>query len=263
MPDWLVSIILGLVEGLTEFIPVSSTGHLLLFEQWLGKRPDWYTVFIQVGAALALLPLFWRTLTGHLSAIREAESRDYLLKLFASFFITGSGGLVLARMDFQLPEEVGPVAWATLIGAFVIFGVEAWRKSHPGSPTVTWNIAVACGLAQLLAAIFPGTSRSGATIMVAIAFGLTRRAATEFSFILGMFTLTAAGFYKLFEAWKDSEIQGVGLLDVVLGFAAAGISAFIVVRWLLQFVRSHTFNGFAVYRLVLGVVLLFWAVGYR
>lgn len=259
MPDWLVSIILGLVEGLTEFIPVSSTGHLLLVEKWLGQRPDWYTVFIQVGAALALLPLFWRTLTGHLAAIREPASRDYLFKLGAAFFITGVGGLVLDKLEFELPEEVGPVAWATLIGAFVIFGVEAWRKAHPGSPSVTWTVAVACGLAQLLAAVFPGTSRSGATIMAAIALGLTRPAATEFSFILGMITLTAAGLYKLFGAWRDGEIQGAGALDVVLGFAAAAVSAFIVVRWLLRFVQSHTFNGFAIYRLVLGALLLLWA----
>jgi undecaprenyl-diphosphatase len=262
MPDWLVSIILGLVEGLTEFIPVSSTGHLLLFEKWLGQRPDWYTVFIQVGAALALLPLFWRTLAEHLAAIREPASRDYLLKLCAAFFITGIGGLVLAKLDFQLPEEIGPVAWATLIGAFVIFGVEAWRKAHPGSTLITWTIAVTCGLAQLVAAVFPGTSRSGATIMAAIAFGLSRPAATEFSFILGMITLTAAGMFKVFEAWHDGEIQGVSATDLALGFIAAAVSAFIVVRWLLRFVQSHTFNGFAVYRLFLGLVLLFWATGY-
>jgi undecaprenyl-diphosphatase len=214
-------------------------------------------VFIQVGAALALLPLFWRTLTGHLAAIREPASRDYLIKLCAAFFITGIGGLVLAKLDFQLPDEVGPVAWATLIGAFVIFGVEGWRKAHPGSTLITWHIAVACGLAQLLAAVFPGTSRSGATIMAAIAVGLSRPAATEFCFILGMITLTAAGLFKVFEAWNDGEIQGVGVSDVVLGFIAAAISAFVVVRWLLRFVRSHSFNGFGIYRLVLGALLLF------
>ncbi len=259
MPDWLVSIILGLVEGLTEFIPVSSTGHLLLFEKWLGQRPDWYTVFIQVGAALALLPLFWKTIIGHLTAFQKPESRDFLCKLAVAFIITGIGGVILDKLNYELPETIGPVAWATLIGAPVIFGIEAWRKNHPGTPAITWTIAIACGLAQLLAAVFPGTSRSGATIMIAIALGLTRPAATEFSFILGMITLTAAGCYKIFDAWKDGELHGVSTLDVALGFIAAAVSAFIVVKWLLQFVRSHTFNGFAVYRLILGVALLLWA----
>lgn len=259
MPEWLVSIILGLVEGLTEFIPVSSTGHLLLFERWLGKRPDWYTVFIQVGAALALLPLFWKQLIGHLAAWREPASRDFLAKLLLAFFITGVGGLILDKMNFELPETIGPVAWATFLGAFVIFGIEAWRRTHAGTPEITWTVAIVCGLAQLLAAVFPGTSRSGATIMFAIAFGLTRPAATEFSFILGMITLTAAGGYKFLDAWKDGEIAGASGLDVALGFFAAAVSAFIVVKWLLRFVQSHTFNGFAIYRLALGAALIAWA----
>ena len=165
---------------------------------------------------------------------------------------------MLDKLDFELPETVGPVAWATLIGAFVIWGVEAWRKSHPGSTTLTWAVVIACGLAQLLAAVFPGTSRSGATIMVALALGLARPAAAEFSFILGMITLTAAGGYKLFDAWKDGEIHGASALDLSLGFLAAAVSAFLVVKWLLRFVQGHTFNGFAIYRALLGAVLLLW-----
>jgi undecaprenyl-diphosphatase len=259
MPDWLVSIILGLVEGLTEFIPVSSTGHLLLFEKWLGQRPDWYTVFIQVGAALALLPLFWGKLTGLLKNLGDPESRDFLIKLMAAFFITGVGGLALDKLNYELPETIGPVAWATFIGAIVIFGIEMWRKNHVGSEKITWTIAIVCALAQLLAAVFPGTSRSGATILFALACGLTRPAATEFSFILGMITLTAAGGYKFLDAWKDGEIVGASGLDLALGFIAAAVSAFIVVKWLLRFVQSHTFNGFAIYRLILGAALLLWA----
>lgn len=258
MPDWLSVILLGLIEGLTEFIPVSSTGHLLIAEKWLGHKPDWFNVFIQVGAALALLPIFWKKLSGLLLSLSDAGSRDYLLKLFVAFVITGAGGLVLDKLDYQLPEEVRPVAWATLIGAVVIWAVEGWRKSHPGHDTVTWAVVVACGLAQLVAAVFPGTSRSGATIMAALALGLARPAAAEFSFILGMITLTAAGGYKLLDAWKDGEIHGASALDLTLGFLAAAVSAFVVVKWLLQFVQHHTFNGFAIYRAVLGVALLVW-----
>lgn len=258
MPDWLSAIILGLIEGLTEFIPVSSTGHMLIADTWLGKRPDWFTVFIQVGAALALLPIFWKKLMGMVMTFGEVGSRDYLLKLFVAFAITGVGGLILDRMDFELPDEVRPVAWATLIGAPVIWVVERWRGGEKGDPSLTWMVVIVCGLAQLLAAVFPGTSRSGATIMAALALGMARPAATEFSFILGMITLTVAGVYKLLGAWRDGELTGAGGVELVLGFVAAAISAFVVVKWLLRFVQSHTFNGFAVYRALLGVGLLIW-----
>jgi undecaprenyl-diphosphatase len=259
MPSWLSALISGLIEGLTEFIPVSSTGHLLIADRWMGARPEWFTIFIQVGAALALLPLFWKKLFGLLTTWQQPASRDYLSKLALAFLITGIGGVTMEKAGLQeLPDTVGPVAWATLIGGFVIFGIEAWRKSHPGSPDLTWTIAVACGLAQLVAAIFPGTSRSGATIMIALALGLARPAAAEFSFILGMITLTAAGGYKLLGAWRDGEIVDTALLDLVVGFLAAAVSAFLVVKWLLRFVQSHTFNGFAVYRILLGAALLIW-----
>jgi undecaprenyl-diphosphatase len=258
MPDWLTAVLLGLIEGLTEFIPVSSTGHLLIAEKWLGHKPDWFNIFIQVGAALALLPIFWQKLMGCLTTLSQPASRDYLLKLAVAFGITGAGGVVLDKMNFQLPETVHPVAWATLVGAFVIWGIEAWRKNHPGHDLLTWGVVVACGLAQLLAAVFPGTSRSGATIMAALALGLARRTAAEFSFILGMITLTAAGGYKLLGAWRHGEIHDGSAIDLALGFTAAAVSAFLVVKWLLQFVRGHTFNGFAVYRLALGAALLIW-----
>jgi undecaprenyl-diphosphatase len=258
MPDWLTAILLGLIEGLTEFIPVSSTGHLLIAEKWLGHKPDWFNIFIQVGAALALLPIFWQKLMGSVTTISRPESRDYLMKLGGSFILTAVGGVILDKLDYKLPETVAPVAWATLIGAFVIWGVEGWRKNHPGHDVITWGVAVACGLAQLVAAVFPGTSRSGATIMAALALGLARRSAAEFSFVLGMITLTAAGGYKLLGAWRHGEIHGASASDLALGFVAAAVSAFLVVKWLLQFVRGHTFNGFAMYRLLLGAALLIW-----
>ena len=227
MPNWLQAILLGLIEGLTEFIPVSSTGHLLIAEKWLGHRPDWFTVFIQVGAALALLPLFWNKLMGLLKNLHQPSSRDYLLKLLGAFFLTGVGGLILDKMNFELPETIGPVAWATLIGGFVILAVEQWRKGHVGHAQLTWGIALACGAAQLVAAVFPGTSRSGITILIAIAMGLARAEAAEFSFILGMITLTAAGGYKVLSAWRHGQIVDASLTDVTLGFLAAAISAFV------------------------------------
>ena len=251
MASWLQAILLGLVEGLTEFIPVSSTGHLLLAQRWIGARPDWFTVVIQVGAALALLPLFWTKLWG--------ASREYLFKLAVAFGITGAGGLVLHKIHFELPETVGPVAWATLVGGVAIILVERWRwRSKPTIETLTWGVAIACGAAQLVAAIFPGTSRSGITIMVAIAMGLVRAEAAEFSFILGMITLTAAGGYKFLGAWRHGKIHDGSAVDLALGLLFAALSAFLVVRWLLGFVRTHTFNGFAWYRIILGAALLLW-----
>jgi undecaprenyl-diphosphatase len=258
MPSWFDATLLGLLEGLTEFIPVSSTGHLLLAERWFGHRPDWFTVFIQVGAALALLPLFWKRLIWLVKNVAVPGARDYVMKLLAAFTLTAVGGLVLDKMNFRLPESVGPVAWATLLGGFAILSVEEWRKGSVGSPDVTWSIAIGCGLAQFVAAVFPGTSRSGATIMIAIALGLARSEAAEFSFVLGMITLAVAGGYKFLGAWWHGEVAGARLTDVTLGFAAAAVSAFLVVRWLLQFVRGHSFNGFAIYRIILGAALLLW-----
>jgi undecaprenyl-diphosphatase len=258
MPNWLEAVLLGLIEGLTEFIPVSSTGHLLIAERWLGHRPDWFTVFIQVGAALALLPLFWTKLMGLLKNFSNGGSRAYLAKLIVAFLITAAGGLALDKMRFKLPETVGPVAWATLIGGFVIFAIERWKKHSVSSPHLTWGIAIACGMAQLVAAIFPGTSRSGVTIMIAIALGLARSEAAEFSFILGMITLTAAGGYKFLGAWRHGEVVGASMTDTALAFIAAAVSAFLVVRWLLHYVKGHSLNGFAIYRIVLGVGLLLW-----
>ena len=259
LPGWVSALILGLVEGLTEFIPVSSTGHLLIAERLLGDRPDWFTVFIQVGAALSLVPLFGNRLIGLVKDFFERGEKDYLMKLAASFLLTAAGGLVLDKLHFKLPETIGPVAWATLLGGVVILIVERWRGSVAWTAQVSWGVATACALAQLVAAVFPGTSRSGATIMVAIAMGLVRSEAAEFSFILGMITLTAASGYKFLGAWRHGELVGANFSELMLGTAAAAVSAFVVVRWLLGFVKGHSFNGFAIYRILLGVGLLVWS----
>jgi len=258
MNSWLSAALLGLVEGLTEFIPVSSTGHLLIAERWVGHRPDWFNVFIQVGAALALLPLFWGKLIGLLTNLSSPPAPGYLIKLATASLMTAVGGLVLDRMNFKLPETVGPVAWATLVGGVAIIGIERWRKGFIGIPEVTWSLAVACAVAQLMAAVFPGTSRSGATIMVAIAMGLARSEAAEFSFLLGMITLTAAGGYKFLGAWRHGEVVGASLTDTSIAFLVAAASAFLVVRWLLKFVRGHSLSGFGIYRIALGIALLLW-----
>ena len=254
MPDWIKAALFGIVEGITEFLPVSSTGHLLILERFLGDQSDLFITVIQCGAVLAVLMAFWGRMRELILKANQPENRDYLLKLAVAFFITGVGGLVLKKFDFKLPDTAAPVAWATLLGGVAILVVEAWLTDKPLKPNITWGIVVAVGLAQLFAAIFPGTSRSGATILIALAMGLQRRVATEFSFLLGIPTLLAAGGLQIYSAQQKGESIDWSL--VLIGAVAAAVTAFIAVKWLLRYVQSHTFKAFGWYRIALGVLIL-------
>jgi len=258
LPLWISVILLGLIEGITEFLPISSTGHLLIPQNlgWLPRQSDLFSVVIQSGAVIAVVAVFSERLKSLASTLREPETRSYLAKLAVAFLVTAVGGVMIKKLGIELPETVAPVAWATFIGAFVIFAVEFWRKDHPGEPSVSWRIAIAVGLAQILAAVFPGTSRSGASILIAMMFGAARPAATEFSFLLGVPTLMAAGAFQIFSEIREGGVGGEDWGMLALGTLASAISAFVVVRWLIHFVQSHNFNGFAWYRLVLGAALL-------
>ena len=262
MASWLVVVLLGMIEGLTEFIPVSSTGHLLLAEQWLPKQSELFNVVIQSGAMLALLPIFSRRLREMAFRFNEPENRDLVFKLAVAFFITGFGGLAMKKLGFELPHDPLPIAWATLLGGFVIFGVERWIKGRELPDRITWTVAIAIGLAQLIAAVFPGSSRSGTTIIMALAIGLNRPRATEFSFLLGIPTMFAAGIFEmhheLSHAVPGAPHENWGL--VLLGTAVSAVMAFVVVKWLIRFVQHHTFRGFALYRVVMGagMLLYFW-----
>ena len=260
MPDWLAIILLGIIEGVTEFLPISSTGHLLIPQNlhWLPKESDLFNVVIQSGAVLAVLAVFTQRLKQLATSLGDPRTRDYLLKLFVSFFITAVGGLIIKKYDIKLPDTIPPVAWATLIGGVIILILEFLHKGKKGTAEITWAVVVAVALAQLLAAVFPGTSRSGASILMALAFGVSRPAATEFSFLLGIPTLMAAGAYKILSAVKDGTAGNENWSMVVLGTVVSAISAFIVVKWLIRFVQGHTFNGFAWYRIALGSALLVW-----
>ena len=257
MSIWLVAIILGLIEGLTEFIPVSSTGHLLIAEQWLPRQSDLFNVVIQAGAVLAVLPLFWPRVK-MLCRWREPASQALLAKITVAFLITCVGGFILEKKGFKLPELLKPVALALLIGGVLFIVVEQMLRGKKGVEEISWKVAIVIGFAQLIAAVFPGASRSGTTIIFALILGASRPAATEFSFLVGIPTMLAASGLKIFKALRHPTVGPVHEDWAVLALASvvAAVVSFIAVKWLLRYVRSHTFTGFGIYRIGAGALLL-------
>jgi undecaprenyl-diphosphatase len=258
VPDWLAVVILGVIEGVTEFLPISSTGHLLLVENsgLVPRQSDLFNITIQSGAALAVLAVFGGRIRDLLSSLKEPAARDYLLKLLLAFVITGAGGVAIKRLGFTLPKEIAPIAWATLLGGIVILVIEWSLRARPSRREVTWAVAVAVGLAQLLAAVFPGTSRAAATIMIAMLLGLARPAATEFSFLVGVPTLLAAGALETYQALRHPTGPPTKWGLLALGTVVSAVTAFVVVRWLLRWVQTHSFVPFGWYRIALGLVML-------
>ena len=255
MSDTLSTIILGIVEGVTEFLPISSTGHLLIAEQFLGARSDLFNVAIQAGAILAIVLIYQRRLTELLIHGREPHNRDYLLKLTVSVLITLVLGFVATQLGFKLPASVFPIAIATLVGGVAILVIEQYLAGKPKSDQLTWSVAIWVALGQIAAGLLPGTSRSAATIFAAMLAGMTLRpAATEFAFIVGIPVMFAATAFELLKA--RHELGGADWSGLGLGFVVAGVVAFIVVKWLLRYVQSHRFTVFAWYRIVLGIALL-------
>ncbi len=252
-PNWLTAVLLGVVEGITEFIPVSSTGHLLIAEQWLPRQSDLFNIAIQSGAVLAVIPLF-RPRIAQLLQWREPASQRLWAMIGVSFGITALGGVLMEKLHFRLPEAPAPVAWALILGGLLFLAVERVIRNKPLRHRHTWPVAVLVGFAQLLAAIFPGASRSGCTIMGAMLAGTSRVTATEFSFLVGIPTLLAAGGLKVFKALKHGAQEDWSLL--ALATVVSGVVSFITVKWMLRFVQTHSFTGFGIYRIVVGVLLL-------
>jgi undecaprenyl-diphosphatase len=259
MFNWIAIIVLGIIEGFTEFLPISSTAHLLIAEHWLARQSDLFNIVIQSGAVIAVLPLFPERLHQFVFQWREKATQDYGLKILFAFVITGIGGFLLDRAGFKLPDKLWPIAWAMLVGGIGFLFVERWlRGSEPNGP-VTWLVAAVVGIGQLIAAVFPGTSRSGATILLMLMLGLSRRAATEFSFLVAIPTMLAAGGFKIFQSLHHAppgatpEHWGM----VLLGFVVSALVSFIAVRWLLRYIQTHTFIVFGWYRIVLGAGIFF------
>lgn len=265
MADYLAALLLGIIEGLTEFLPVSSTGHLLIAQHWLGARSDLFNIAIQSGAILAVSLVYRQRLWALATGWREPAQRDYLAKLALAFMVTAVLGLIAKLAGVELPETVWPVALALVVGGVAILLIER-RVPAASSPAenreawllIGWRVAIVVGAAQVIAAVFPGTSRSAAAIFAALLMGVASRpAATEFAFLVGIPTMFAAtGFELLRYALRGGGSEPWG--DLAIAFAASTVVGFLAVRWLLGYIKTHRFTVFGWYRIALGLGLLGW-----
>lgn len=255
MPEAMAIVLLGIIEGITEFLPISSTAHLLIAQHWLPRQSDLFNIVIQSGAVLAVIPLFPERLRQFARLGRDPAARDYAAKLLLAFALTGAGGVLLEGGGFTLPEKLGPVAAAMLAGGVAFLWIERRLAGRPLHVTVTWKVAALVGAGQLLAAVFPGISRSGATILLMLLAGLSRPAATEFSFLVGIPTMLAAGGLKIAKALLQTGAPAEDWGLLLLGFAVSAAVSFAAVKWLLGYIRSHTFVLFGWYRIALALVL--------
>lgn len=263
--------VLGIVEGLTEFLPISSTGHLILAGSLLNFTGDiakTFDVAIQTGAMLAVMWEYRRRLTQTLRGLsNEAAAQRFALNVGIAFVPAVVFGLLFGKFIKEHLFHPVPVAIAFVIGGLIILWVEARHKRAYGSldlqgqrkarvetvDDMTWHDAIKVGLVQC-AALIPGTSRSGATIIGGMLFGLSRKAATEFSFYLAIPTLIGAGAYSLY---KQRDLLAVADIPVFLvGALWAFVSALICIRWFIRYVATHDFTVFAWYRIVFGFLVL-------
>jgi undecaprenyl-diphosphatase len=263
MPYWISIVILGIIEGITEFLPISSTGHLLLAEHWLPEQTELFNVVIQTGAVLAVIPLFHQRFHQFIYRWQDPAVRAYLFKVITAFVITGIGGFIMKKKGFTLTPDYARVGWALLIGGIIFIGVETMLRGKTLSKEVTWAVAIAVGLGQLIAAAFPGASRSGTTIMIALLLGLARPEATEFSFLVSIPTMLAAGGYEMFKSLHHPAIDAPheNWPMVLLATVVAAVVSFIAVKWLLRYVQTHTFIAFGIYRIIVGLAILIFLVG--
>ena len=265
MPLLLTAILLGIVEGLTEFLPVSSTGHLILAAELLGyDASTWATfnVIIQLGAILAVIVLYWRTFWAVAVGLfgREPTSWRFLANLLLAFMPSAILGLILIDWIEELLESAETVAVALVLGGIAILVIEALVKQpsvEPGVASIPWKKALGIGFIQCLSMI-PGVSRSGATIMGALTLGVERRTAAEFSFFLAVPTMIGATTLSVF---KHSDELASGRVDwglIGVGFVVSFIVAVVVIRWFVGIVSKHGFAPFAWYRIVAGTLAMIW-----
>ena len=259
LPLLVKALILGIVEGITEFLPVSSTGHLILVGDLLDFNSDkgkLFEIVIQCGSILAIVWEYRAKLGAVISRLpSDPQARRFAANLLVAFIPVAVLGLLFGKAIKEVLFKPVPVAVAFIVGGFIILWAE--RRKHEvrvaSVDDMTWPDALKIGLAQTLALI-PGTSRAGATIIGGLFFGLSRRAATEFSFFLAIPVLFAASAYELFKHRDTLSSDDLGMLAV--GLVAAFASAFVCVRWLLRYISRHDFTIFAWYRIAFGMIVL-------
>lgn len=252
--------VMGVVEGLTEFLPISSTGHLILAGSLLGlddAKSKVFDIAIQTGAILAVIIVYWQRITHALAGLgRDRQATRFVLNVVIGFLPAAVVGLLLYKTIKQQLFNAPVVAGAFIVGGLLILLVERVLRPQPRIAEVdqmTALDALKVGLVQCLGMI-PGTSRSGATIIGGMLLGLSRKAATEFSFFLAIPTLVGAGAYSL---WKERALLSMADLPLFgVGLLMSFVSAYACVRWLLRYVASHSFVPFAWYRIVFGLMVL-------
>ena len=255
--------IMGVVEGLTEFLPISSTGHLILAGALLGFDDDKAKVFdiaIQTGAIFAVILVYWQKIRDTLVALpSQKRAQAFALNVLIAFVPAVVLGLLFGKAIKANLFTPVVVASTFIIGGFIILWAEARQKNAATAPRIqdvdamTPMDALKVGLIQCLAMI-PGTSRSGATIIGGMLLGLSRKAATDFSFYLAIPTLIGAGVYSLYK--ERALLSAADVPMFAMGLVVSFISAWLCIRWLLRYIATHNFNGFAYYRIAFGLVVL-------
>jgi len=255
--------VMGIVEGLTEFLPISSTGHLILAGSLLGfddAKAKVFDIAIQTGAIFAVILVYWQKIRATLAALpTERQAQKFALNVLIGFLPAVVLGLLLGKAIKAHLFNPTVVASTFIIGGFIIL----WAERRAPSATRVQSVdemtpldALKVGLVQCLAMV-PGTSRSGATIIGGMLLGLSRKAATDFSFFLAIPTLIGAGVYSLYKERALLSLADVPLFATGLVFSF--VSAWLCVRWLLRYISSHSFVPFAYYRIVFGIVVLMTA----
>lgn len=258
---------LGIVEGITEFLPISSTGHLIIVGKWIefssteGKA---FEVVIQLGSILAVMWIFrqriYKLIGGTLS--RDPVEMAFMRNLIIAFLPSAVIGFFFIKLIKSLFEP-STVAITLVLGGFIMLWVERVRPTGQPGPTptatsletISWKQALIVGFAQCLAMV-PGTSRSGSTIIGGMLAGIERKTATEFSFFLAMPTMLAAATYDMYK--NASLITNTDMLAIAVGFISAFISALLIVRAVLAFISNHTYRAFGWYRIALGLIVGLW-----
>ena len=273
MNPQLSAVLLGVVEGLTEFLPISSTGHLIVAENLIGYKDagEVFTIVIQLGAILAVVFYYWKLLIGKLGGLfrGEALSVRFWVNIVVACIPAAVIGLLFEKKIKSLLFTPTVVAISLIVGGIILYVIESRRQEvphassaaggsapEPDLDSITLTQALWVGVAQIFSVLFPGTSRSGSSIVGGLLSGMNRVTATAFSFFLGIPLLGAAGLYSLYKARHTiSQVTG-GTSALIIGTVVSFVVALASVTWLLRYVSGHDFKGFAIYRVIAGIVIL-------